>query len=112
MLDFTPLARLHIGSEFTTGEALPRNPYVTFAFGFRGPSAETTANNLNQRVASDSANKLLLPDFIFVSDPGYMMARFAGVLNKEWKYALPGQHFTQYGYFNAGATRYPSSFSR
>jgi hypothetical protein len=111
MLDFTPLVRFNVSSTFTTGEALPRNPYVTFAFGFRGPSAEATANNLNLRLASETVNKLLLPDFVFVSDPGYMVARVLGNLEAtNWQFALPGQAYTKYVYLNAGADTLPLFF--
>jgi hypothetical protein len=110
MLDFTPLARLNIGSEFTTGETLPQNPYMTFAFGFRGPSAETTAINLNQRIAADQANKFLLPDFVFVANPGYMIARVAGTVETGGGFRLLGKEFTNYGYLNAGADTLPLFF--
>lgn len=110
ILDFTPLARLNVSSTFTTGETLPRNPYVTFAFGFRGPSAETTAINLNQKLASDPANKLLLPDFVFVSDPGYMIARNSGSLETSFQFALPGQQYTKYVALDVGADALPLFF--
>jgi hypothetical protein len=110
MLDFTPMARFSVSSQFTTGETLPRNPYVTFAFGFRGPSAETTANNLNQRLASEPANKLLLPDFVFVSDPGYMVARISGTIGASSQFALPGQEYTKYIFLNVGADALPLFF--
>ena len=105
MLDFTPLVRFNVSSTFTTGETLPRNPYVTFAFGFRGPSPETTASNLNQRLAAEPANKLLLPDFIFVADPGYMIARVT-----ETQFASPGQEYKQYMFLNTGSDTLPLFF--
>jgi len=110
MLDFTPLVRLNVSSTFTTGETLPRNPYVTFAFGFTGPSAETTASNLNQRLASEPANKLLLPDFVFVSNPGYMIARISGTLETSFRFALPGQEYTKYAFLDVGADALPLFF--
>jgi len=110
MLDFTPLVRLNVGSQFTTGETLPRNPYVTFAFGFRGPSAETTALSLNNKLASEPAGKLLLPDFVFVSDPGYMVVRISGTLETSWRFALPGQEYTKYVFLNVGADALPLFF--
>jgi hypothetical protein len=110
MLDLTPLVRFNVSSTFTTGETLPRNPYVTFAFGFHGPSAETTATSLNQRLASAPANKLLLPDFVFVSDPGYMIARISGTLETSFQFALPGQEYTKYVFLEVGADALPLFF--
>jgi hypothetical protein len=110
VLDFTPLVRFNVGSMFTTGETLPRNPYMTFAFGFSGPSPEATANNLNQRLASEPASKLLLPDFVFVSNPGYMIARISGALETSFKFTLPGQDFTKYVFLNVGADALPLFF--
>lgn len=110
MLDLTPLVHFNVSSNFTTGETLPRNPYATFAFGFHGPSAETTANNLNQRLSSDPTAKLLLPDFAFVSDPGYMVARISGPLEGTWRFTLPGQDYTKYVFLNIGADALPLFF--
>lgn len=36
---------------------------------------ETLLNDLMGRLASDPAKKQLLPDFVFVRDPGYMILR-------------------------------------
>jgi len=105
MLDFNPLVRFNVSSQFTTGETLPRNPYVTFAFGFRGPSPETTASNLNQRLAAEPGSKLLLPDFVFVADPGYMIARVT-----ETQFASPGQEYKQYMFLNVGSDTLPLFF--
>lgn len=105
MFDFTPLVRFNVGPEFKSSDILPRNAYVTFAFGFRGPSAETTANNLNERLRAAPGDRLLLPDFIFVAEPGYMVAR---VTDKQ--FALPGQEFKQYAFLNCGADALPLFF--
>ncbi|MEX2261004.1 MAG: DUF6602 domain-containing protein, partial [Bryobacteraceae bacterium] len=110
MLDFTPLVRFNVGPEFTIGETLPRNPFVTFAFGFRGPSAETTTLNLNQKLVSGPTNKLLLPDFVFVSDPGYMIVRILGSIETSWRVALPGQEYTNYAFLRVGADALPLFF--
>jgi len=109
MLDFTPLARLNLGPEFETGEKLPRNPYLTFTFSFHGPPAETTAVNLNERIASEPEGRFLLPDFIFVADPGYMIARVAGTPESGGLRFL-GSDFTNYCYLNAGKDTLPLFF--
>lgn len=110
MLDFTPLARLNIDNSFTTGETLPRNPYATFVFGLRGSSAETITRNLNKRIASNLPGKLLLPDFIFVADPDYMICRSSGSLETESRLVPPGAYFNRFVYLPAGADALPLFF--
>ena len=112
MLDFTPLVHLNVEERVFGYDKQPHNPYATFAFGFRGLSAESAAINLNQRIASAPTNKHLLPDFVFVSDPGYMLARCKGNLEtgEDLSFALPGQDFVQYGRLETGADALPLFF--
>jgi uncharacterized protein DUF6602 len=109
MLDFTPLVRFNVDEKIFSYEKRPFNPYVTSAFGFHGPSAETIAVSLNRKVASDQANKHLLPDFIFVADPGYMVTRSRSP-QSGGGFASPGQEFNQYMFLETGADALPLFF--
>jgi hypothetical protein len=90
-----------------TGETLPCNPYVVFAFGFTGVSAKATTDNLNRRLAKSPAAKLLLPDFVFVADPGYMIARVSSSSKTRSEFTRPGQEFTKYVSVGAGSDALP-----
>ena len=105
MLDLTPLVRLEIGPGLTH-DPNPLNLYIACVFGYKGPSALATANNLNCRLKSDSMNKHLLPDFVFVADPGYMVTR----TNQKGNIVGPGQEFDSFSYLEIGADALPVFF--
>jgi hypothetical protein len=73
-LDILPHFRLGLGVGLSGGGDF-RNPYLGFVFGYHGATAETVVADLMERLVSEPSRKQMLPDFIFVRDPGYMIFR-------------------------------------
>lgn len=76
-----------------------------FVFGYRGATVETIGQELDRRLQERPHEKHLLPDFVFVAQPGYVLLRFneAGV-------AAPGSDFTRFAYLKIGNEALPFFF--
>lgn len=107
MLDLSPLVRLPVGDGLGYDQRL-RNPYLVCVFGYRGPSALTTANNLNHRLQTNPANKNFLPDFVFVANPGYMVVRCNSLA--PFPIVFPGADFDQFAHLDIGNDALPVFF--
>lgn len=91
MLDFLPTFRLNLGRGLHA-DGPCRNPYICTVLGYNGIKGSTITEHLNNACASRPTEKQLLPDFIFVADPGYMVIR-----TDEVGHVVPlGQDFARY----------------
>jgi hypothetical protein len=106
-LDFLPHLRFAVGPEFgLTGTTGVSNPYLGTVFGYRGAKVETLLQDLNNRVAVDPSNMQSLPDFIFVSDPGFMIVR----CKQDGSIARMGADFSRYAWIDSRAQTLPLFF--
>jgi hypothetical protein len=74
MMDVLPSVRLGVGAGLAYN-GTPRNPYLGIVFGYRGINPQAVVTDLTRRMAEAPQMKQLLPDFIFVANPGYMITR-------------------------------------
>jgi hypothetical protein len=96
-LDLLPFLRLALGPGLSGGGDL-RNPYLGVTFGYAGVNVEPVLADLARRLAETPADRQLLPDFIFVGDPGYMVYR----KRADGTPAGPGCDFSTYGWIPSG----------
>lgn len=108
MLDFLPFVRPQLGAGLTWDQR-PRNPYLGCVFGYRGIPAELVAVELNRRLELDASRKPLLPDFVFVAQPGYMVARCQTGPGGP-TVSVPGNDFDKFMYLAAGGDTLPLFF--
>jgi hypothetical protein len=78
MRDLLPSVRFNVGPGLSYS-AEKMNAYLGIVFGYQGISPELVAAELNRRLQSSPDAKQHLPDFIFVTKPAYMIARFKTV---------------------------------
>jgi hypothetical protein len=97
-LDLLPFLRLRIGPPLTGGGDF-RNPYLGIAFAFKGVKVESVLDDLARRLAEGPAARELLPNFIFVADPGYMVYRSRA----DRAPCGPSSDFSSYGWIPAGS---------
>jgi hypothetical protein len=81
------------------------NPYVGFIFGYRGIGPEAIGAELDQRLRERPEKKQLLPDFVFVAQPGYVLLRCTNNA-----VAPPGHDFTRFAHLNIGDDALPFFF--
>ena len=105
MMDLLPFLRLEVGP--TLGyDAAKRNAYLGFIFGYQGISPDLVVRELNGRLTADSKAKQYLPDFVFVANPGYMVAR-TSTENGRTTIEGPGREFTNFSYIETGEDTLP-----
>jgi hypothetical protein len=108
MLDFLPFLRFNVGPEFGY-DATKKNPYLGIIFGYDGISPEVVVGELNQRLMADPTRKQELPDFVFVTRPGYIVARMAtkdGLTTVQ----APGRDFAAFHHVMTGEDTLPLFF--
>jgi hypothetical protein len=108
MLDLLPSLRLNVSTTFAYSQT-KLNPYVGFVFAYRGIAREALAVDLNRRMAADPSNRQLLPDFVFVAQPGYAIVRCFQD-RQQTTIAAPGNDFTQYMYLDTAQDTFPLFF--
>lgn len=75
LMDILPNARLQFSTHFaTTGPDRPGNPYLGIVVCLEGLSAETLANDLNDR--KNRGDGALLPDLVACVGNGHLIARY------------------------------------
>lgn len=90
MLQFLPQLHFNVSDSFSYDKR-PANPYVGFIFGYKGVHSEVVAKNLTGKLRENPAQKQLLPDFVFVADPGSIVLRSA-----DCGVASPGHEFDSF----------------
>jgi hypothetical protein len=106
-LDLLPHLRFPVGPSLgLTGAAGKSNPYLGTIFAYRGVDAKQVQLNLSTRVQTDDANKQILPDLVFVEDPGYMVLR----CQSDGSIARIGDDFSRYAWVRLGAETLPMFF--
>jgi hypothetical protein len=93
-LDFLPMVRLELGAGLAGGSD-KRNPYLGMVFGYNGATPDAIVNDLTERFVREPQNKQSLPDFVFVAQPGYMIARYA-VINGKNCATVPGDDYAKF----------------
>ena len=96
-LDLLPFLRLPLGPGLMGGGDL-RNPYLGVTFAYKGVRVESVLVELARRLAEAPADRQLLPDFVFVGEPGYMVYR----RRPDGTPAGPGCDFSTYGWIPSG----------
>jgi hypothetical protein len=106
MMDLLPTVRLAPDDKTFSWSRTPLNPYAGFVFGYGGTAPESVEAELNRRLDAAPADKQLLPDLVFVADPGYMVFRVSqtgGILP-------PGPDFVRFGFVRTGEDTVPLFF--
>jgi hypothetical protein len=105
MLQFSPQIQFSVDESTFKYDLRSRNPYMGVIFGYRGATVETIGNELERLLRERPNEKLLLPDFVFVADRGYVLFRWndAGVVP-------PGGDFTRFAYLKIGEDTLPFFF--
>ncbi len=96
-LDLLPFLRFGVGPGLTGGGDF-RNPYLGVVFSYRGVNVDSVLIDLTNRLADASVDRQLLPDFVFVAEPGYMVYR----RRADGTPAPPGVDFGTYGWIPSG----------
>jgi len=104
-LQFSPQVEFSVDSRLFSYDQRSRNPYMGFVFGYRGATVETIGNELDRSLREHPTEKMLLPDFVFVAERGYVLFRWndAGVVP-------PGGDFTRFAYLKIGEDTLPFFF--
>jgi hypothetical protein len=76
MMDLTPLSRFPITEVFSYNTRR-RNHYICGVLAYSGISSNAVTDALNVRRVRSPSTSLMLPDYIFVIDPGYVVARLS-----------------------------------
>jgi len=95
MMDLLPNVRLGVGPGLSY-DRTRRNPYLGIVFGYNGIAPETVTTELSRRMQEAPAAKQLLPDFVFVSRPGYVVTRIAQRDGKDCPVMGGGQDYDKY----------------
>jgi len=105
MLQFSPQVEFSVDAQLFHYDQRIRNPYMGFVFGYRGATVETIGNELDRLLRERPSEKMLLPDFVFVADRGYVLFRCndSGVVP-------PGGDFTRFAYLKSGEDTLPFFF--
>ena len=74
-----------------------RNPYMGVVFGYRGATVETIGAELDRRLRERPDEKMLLPDYVFVADRGYVFLRW-----NDSGAVPPGGPFSRFAYLEIG----------
>jgi hypothetical protein len=104
-LDLLPHLRFGVSPPLTGGGDF-RNPYLGIIFGYEGIQATSVVSQLNAEVNIDPADKQMLPDFVFVRSPGYMIVR----CREDSTPVPPGQDFARFGLVQTGDDTLPLLF--
>ena len=107
-LDFLPTVRLELGAGLAGGGD-KRNPYLGMVFGYNGAAPDAIVGEVTERLVREPQNKQLLPDFMFVAQPGYMIARYAELNGKNCVTA-PGDDYTKFLWMPTGSDTLPLFF--
>lgn len=97
-LDLLPFLRLPLGPGLTGGGDF-RNPYLGVTFAYKGVRVESVLDDLTRRLAEAPTNRELLPNFVFVGEPGYMVYR----RRADGTPAGPGCDYNTYGWIPSGS---------
>lgn len=86
-----------------------RNPYLGMVFGYNGAAPDAIVNGLVERLVREPQHKQLLPNFIFVAQPGYMIAR---CVEREGKNCVtaPGETYAKFLWMPTGSDTLPLFF--
>ncbi|MDE0432817.1 MAG: hypothetical protein OXH92_02295 [Bryobacterales bacterium] len=77
LMDILPNRRIGLGPSLkVTGPARPHNPYIGVIVALEGLSAETLAEDLNDRSKCSEDERVLLPDLIACVESGYLITRY------------------------------------
>ena len=74
MLDILPFRRIGVG-EGLTYDATKRNHYLGVIFAYKGLEFQTAVEYLEEQ-SNDSKKRMMLPDFVFNLERGYMVSRY------------------------------------
>ena len=107
-MDFLPTVRLELGAGLTYGPN-KRNHYLGMVFGYDGALTDAIVKELSERLMQEPEHKQLLPDFIFVVQPGYMIARYVELKGKNCVTA-PGDDYTKFLWMPTGTDTLPLFF--
>jgi hypothetical protein len=97
-LDLLPFLRFQVGPGLTGGGDF-RNPYLGVTFAYKGAKAESVLDDLARRLAEAPTDRELLPNFVFVSEPGYMVYR----KRADGTPAPPGYDFNTFDWIPSGS---------
>jgi hypothetical protein len=95
MMDLLPSVRLGVGPPLSYDQAR-RNPYLGIVFAYSGIAPQSVVAELSRRIQETPAAKQLLPDFVFVARPGYVVTRIAERDGKGHPILGGGQDFDKY----------------
>jgi hypothetical protein len=108
-LDLLPSVRLELGAGLTGGGD-HRNPYLGIAFGHSGIAPELVVAELSRRFQEAPADRQLLPDFVFVAKPGYMVARYVVRDGKHCPMLGNGYDYAEFRWTPTGSDTLPLFF--
>jgi hypothetical protein len=106
MMDLLPTVRFAPDERTFSWSRVPLNPYAGFVFGYGGAAPESVATELNRRLEAAPADKQMLPDLVFVADPGYMVFR----VSQTGAILRPGRDFVRFGFLRTGDDTVPLFF--
>jgi len=104
-LDLLPHLRFGVNPPLTGGGDF-RNPYLGIIFGYEGLQAISVVSQLNAEVNIEPLHRQMLPDFVFVRSPGYMIMR----CREDSTPVAPGQDFAKFGLVQTGDDTLPLLF--
>jgi hypothetical protein len=105
-LDLLPFLRLELGPPLTGGGDF-RNPYLGIVFGYSGIEARKIVEDLSHRLQEHPEAKQLLPDFVFVARPGYVITRIAVRDGKDRPLLGGGQDYDKFLWTSTGEDTLP-----
>lgn len=94
MLDILPFRRINVGEGLTYNKA-KKNHYLGMIFAYKGLDFCTVVEYLREQ-SSDPAKRMMLPDFVFNIERGYMVVRYKQ--EKRFKrVSFSGEDYDRYG---------------
>lgn len=106
MMDVLPSVRLGVGAGLTF-DATQRNPYLGIVFGYQGINPQAVVMDLTRRMTEVPQTKQLLPDFIFVANPGYIITRIVEQNGRQHPVLGIAHDFQSYLWTSTGSDTLP-----
>ncbi|HEV1285519.1 MAG TPA: DUF6602 domain-containing protein [Bryobacteraceae bacterium] len=105
LLQFSLQIHFDVDSRTFGYDKRSRNPYMGVVFGYRGATVETIGAELDRRLRERPDEKMLLPDYVFVADRGYVFLRW-----NDSGAVPPGGPFSRFAYLEIGQDVLPFFF--